>query len=255
MLTKRRVWGAMYLLSIPIFALIYMHPSFEFYHGTLPLERPLEVLKNDIESDISNEITHYIDTQLGGYAKDQETKIIVSSLEYEESELDFVAFFHSEEVGSVSAPQHGLLDCRTAGLGGQTFSQGEFVDIVEIHCVKTPNQQLPLNFGYEGGRGGRVGLVEGPIRVFKELYPDRDAPLLRKIEQYSLGMRGLDDSEKARDRFVRMFYLSAVTITTLGYGDITPTNTFARLLVSIQSIFGVVLIGLFISSFPTTTDN
>lgn len=48
--------------------------------------------------------------------------------------------------------------------------------------------------------------------------------------------------------FWRMFYLSAVTITTVGYGDIVPITTKARIIVSIEAIWGIVLIGIFLNS-------
>ncbi len=47
---------------------------------------------------------------------------------------------------------------------------------------------------------------------------------------------------------VDSFYLSSITITTLGYGDITPIGDAAKILVSIQAVFGVTLIGLFLLS-------
>lgn len=43
-------------------------------------------------------------------------------------------------------------------------------------------------------------------------------------------------------------YFSAVTITTLGYGDITPLNTYTRLFAMAEAILGVVLVGLFLNS-------
>ena len=44
------------------------------------------------------------------------------------------------------------------------------------------------------------------------------------------------------------FYLSAITITTLGYGDITPHDSFGMVATSIESIVGILIIGLFINS-------
>ena len=44
-----------------------------------------------------------------------------------------------------------------------------------------------------------------------------------------------------------MFYLSAATITTLGYGDIVPITTTARMWVAVEAILGVVTIGLFLT--------
>jgi Ion channel len=46
--------------------------------------------------------------------------------------------------------------------------------------------------------------------------------------------------------FWRMFYLSAVTITTLGYGDILPITPLARILVSAEAIVGTIIIGLYL---------
>jgi voltage-gated potassium channel Kch len=37
----------------------------------------------------------------------------------------------------------------------------------------------------------------------------------------------------------RLVYFSMVTLTTLGYGDITPVHPYARSLVMLESLFGV----------------
>jgi Ion channel. len=42
-------------------------------------------------------------------------------------------------------------------------------------------------------------------------------------------------------------YFSSVTITTLGYGDILPNSTIVRILVMLETILGVVIIGMFVS--------
>jgi len=43
-------------------------------------------------------------------------------------------------------------------------------------------------------------------------------------------------------------YLSVVTITTLGFGDITPTEDIGKVVVSSQAFFGVMILGLFLNS-------
>lgn len=43
-------------------------------------------------------------------------------------------------------------------------------------------------------------------------------------------------------------YLSLVTITTLGFGDITPTTDIGKIVVSSQAFFGVMILGLFLNS-------
>lgn len=49
------------------------------------------------------------------------------------------------------------------------------------------------------------------------------------------------------------YIFSSVTITTLGYGDIVPINDLARTLVAVQSVLGIVLIGLFINAIGNDT--
>jgi hypothetical protein len=53
---------------------------------------------------------------------------------------------------------------------------------------------------------------------------------------------------KIRGNFIRMFYLSASTITTLGYGDIVPITQTARIAVSLEAIFGIMTLGLFLNA-------
>lgn len=43
-------------------------------------------------------------------------------------------------------------------------------------------------------------------------------------------------------------YLSLVTITTLGFGDITPSTNVGKIVVSSQAFFGVMILGLFLNS-------
>lgn len=51
---------------------------------------------------------------------------------------------------------------------------------------------------------------------------------------------------------IKCLYFSAVTITTLGYGDIAPTNDLGRVLASLEAVMGVTIIGLFITSLSRT---
>lgn len=43
-------------------------------------------------------------------------------------------------------------------------------------------------------------------------------------------------------------YFSTVTITTLGYGDISPKNDFGRLITATESVLVIILIGLFLNA-------
>ncbi|MDN2664947.1 potassium channel family protein [Psychromonas sp. 14N.309.X.WAT.B.A12] len=47
---------------------------------------------------------------------------------------------------------------------------------------------------------------------------------------------------------VESMYFSVVTITTLGYGEITPATDIARVLTALEALSGIFLIGLFLNS-------
>lgn len=68
------------------------------------------------------------------------------------------------------------------------------------------------------------------------------------IAYFCLGFipgHGLKFSGKAAS-FSECIYFSVVTITTLGYGDVTPVG-FTRLLASVEAIFGLIYVGYAIS--------
>ncbi len=52
----------------------------------------------------------------------------------------------------------------------------------------------------------------------------------------------------------RMLYFSAMTATTVGYGDIVPLTDVARALAGGEAVFGVILIGLFVNATAIRKD-
>lgn len=55
--------------------------------------------------------------------------------------------------------------------------------------------------------------------------------------------------------FLKSLYFSTVTITTLGYGDITPKSDLAMMIVASEAIFGIVIIGLFLNSLASQIED
>lgn len=49
-----------------------------------------------------------------------------------------------------------------------------------------------------------------------------------------------------------LMYYSLVTLSTLGYGDITPTTPIARLLSSLQAVTGTLFVAIFISALVSS---
>ncbi|MFT7356098.1 MAG: hypothetical protein ACI92T_003149 [Pseudoalteromonas distincta] len=48
--------------------------------------------------------------------------------------------------------------------------------------------------------------------------------------------------------FIKSFYFSVITITTLGYGDITPKSDSAMLLTSVEALLGIFVIGIYLNA-------
>lgn len=55
-------------------------------------------------------------------------------------------------------------------------------------------------------------------------------------------------SDGAGTGFLSWIYYSVVTISTLGYGDYTPTSTLAQMVTSLETMCGVVLLGFFLNA-------
>lgn len=79
-------------------------------------------------------------------------------------------------------------------------------------------------------------------------------------KEYAKDLARLQNSSKGftsdvSDNFTRMIYLSATVITTLGFGDIVPVTTTARLLVTLEAVLGIIFAGLFLNSIVMSRSN
>ena len=59
--------------------------------------------------------------------------------------------------------------------------------------------------------------------------------------------KGVDIGLSITDRFSQMTYFSFVTITTLGYGDISPVLPIAQSIVVLEAMFGQFFIAIFVA--------
>lgn len=77
-------------------------------------------------------------------------------------------------------------------------------------------------------------------------------PLARKLWDFANMFEGI--STNPAEAFPRMLYLSAITITTVGFGDVIPISDLARLMVALEAVVGVVIAGLFVNSVATQSN-
>jgi voltage-gated potassium channel len=57
------------------------------------------------------------------------------------------------------------------------------------------------------------------------------------------------------ENFSRMAYFSFVTLTTLGYGDISPASSFAQVMVYMEAIIGVFYMAIVVASLISSNQN
>lgn len=82
-----------------------------------------------------------------------------------------------------------------------------------------------------------ISLVK-PLLALSVNYLNNDIDIIRDYETNKNFIYPLTD----------FLYFSAITITTLGYGDILPNSSLVRGLVMIEVLFGVIIIAIFLSS-------
>jgi hypothetical protein len=245
--------GALYLLALPFYALIFqiVLPERSFFHATLQhepkvQERSERVLKEIWDGYVRPGPRADGDCEsLSPLAK----SVNLDSLRIEGDDVSFSAIY---------------------GLG---VWPTEYRIVPRIHFSLERNFGIPYRLPPGKGLGSvykevRVdgaetspwGTVQNPLLVPRCLFPSlydqklpRNVALLRisaqldqQIQELADDLRGVPRRES--DGFWRMLYLSASTVTTTGFGDIVPLTTLARIVVTTESVVGVVLIGMFLNA-------
>ena len=65
-------------------------------------------------------------------------------------------------------------------------------------------------------------------------------------------MKHLPDNYYTLDQYFNSFYMTIITITTVGYGDITPISYFGRMIMMCAALVGALLISLLVLTVSNT---
>ena len=197
------------------------------------------------------------------------TRELQYSLRWEISEADF---WVPKELGNKTVYcQHAAIDLTTARLVGDQLC---FVATVPVSHGDQSDSRNWMTYSYrlkvavqpeveEGERlYHRVSVAERdssdiPYTILfhghPTGYPNYTSWLIldpwtsKRLKWFADSTTGRVASSAPED-WPRMVYFSAVTITTLGYGDIVPATTWARNAVALESVLGILTIGLFLNS-------
>jgi hypothetical protein len=239
------IWGGFYLLLIPLFAAFYtLLPEASFYHSTIVHDARYKEDQKLLESAIEAWASASLTSRLSEAIEQVESK--------KPKKIDYYAGY---EPGQLWAEL----------LVSADFDNGEDLDIefalgAMTHWTITKDMAYtPPKFTTEHTEGydlmakckkGEDVTCKAEL-VEQALKPDRyfvAPPEVRdRFEKLRTEGSGMNYGSDLRT-FGRMLYLSAVTVTTVGYGDIVPLTDIARFTVSCEAIAGIVLIGLFLNA-------
>lgn len=247
-------WGVIYLLLVPLFATAYYSlPPRSLYDSNMERETAMiadaERLRQALTSAVRSRI--------------QDTR-------WHSSSVDLQVALDSVRIGTIKRTSDGRLFLEIRGQYAQSddgppHEQGVFSEYVEVQLVDGRRAEFPRDsspiFGYAVRLSSSNGDSVEPSPYappVSQLLPTSSpgTPALaslmmpestdKQLAHFYNAVGG--DPSVASGLWWRMAYFSATTITTLGFGDITPVSSRARFYIGLEAVMGIVLIGLFLNS-------
>ncbi|MDF9390552.1 two pore domain potassium channel family protein [Vibrio sp. 1151_11] len=244
-------WGIAYLSLIPIFSVIYfLLPNGSFYHASSMHENNFYEHKLLLTKEFHENLINSLNQSNGSTIIENDG--------------------WASDVAKLGLFQLEVSDAFEATIQFQMLSE-KAIDGTKLYDLRFVSVKFPVGGGSVGEMAVRPLTVEGyeghPIPINK-LFPQTDDLLLFAFNQSDnrphIGLKsefigslfvlcGAQNGfpNELPGQFSRMLYLSIVTITTLGYGDIVPLTGTARFWVGLQSILGILVIGLFLNALTS----
>lgn len=237
-----------YLLLIFGFASLYnSHFSDKFYHSTLKYETAFGDKKREVLNGIQSALMTNFSSAKNSYSETITTdgkmpiylhidKLNLENLNVKDDEITFDAHFFYSDIHHFG-PGKGIptsykylfkLNAQPKTVKGYISGSTR-----EINAETDPDNPIPAKYLIPNIQG-----LAMPSIVFDRVQLEK----LKEIVDYNNGIIKTNS-------FWRMLYFSAVTISTIGYGDIVPVDDTLRLVISFEAIIGIIFIGLFINAF------
>lgn len=240
-----------YVVLVSFFTYLYVTNIDGFYFFSLKHEKETqdiehsiaEELKISISQNLSNQInSDFIQTQSHRFNLEN---ITIYDLSISEVEKDLLTGLIQYQVSFKFA------------LKGK--KRNDIEKEITIPMSEIIYERFKTNFIFQNNTENckiNLRIKDMPFSNFSELLKDYnisnanylELDVERKIFDNITALQKINKGFPATDISFRMFYFSVVTVTTLGYGDIIPISRFTRNLVTLESIFGVILIGAFLNS-------
>ncbi|MET4479473.1 potassium channel family protein [Bradyrhizobium sp. F1.13.3] len=229
-----------YLMCVPAFALIYWNLPGGFYAPYAKLESSARTDSDAVAEIVGNTVDRYAQSLIDKRRKVDEnytadgwaisltqktTAWLLSNSDENTIRLQLMIFLSSNSETERGVPVEATLFV----FRSEKVQSRSFVKLApHLSSVSEP-------FG-------------GILRqlIFPTLLVDIATEDIPVLVNYLDGLQG--DALSISNSYFRMLYFSVVVITTVGFGDIVPITTAARLWVAVEAILGVVLAGLFINA-------
>ncbi len=243
-----------FLIAIPAFAILYVvvgphgfyAPSARYERhpvsNTLQLATILEgTLHRSLDSAAGRELT------IGDWKLDPKSVRVDEIDSTDGTRLSFRVSFSAHGAGNLSPEKQARWSISLVVPENPThaiLSEGAPVTTYRVPDVSFAAYPSPFKEQYES----LFWLMLGQKDFFAVPTPALalNAPEELQFRQYLLSSKG--DPLSISGDLSRMTYLSAVVITTLGFGDIVPVTSEARILVATEAITGVAFAGLFLNA-------
>jgi hypothetical protein len=239
------IWGVIYLLLIPLYAGFYtLLPRESFYHSTIIHDASYKEEQKAFESDLES----WADTMI--------TPRLLDAIEKVESrrpkEIKYYAGFEPGQfwpelyiAADFDNKEHLTYDFYLAAM--KHFTLTKDLDYTPPKFTEESSDGFDLTAKCKEDKEAicKSKLVELELKPDKYFIANED--IQERVFQLRSEASGLSYGPDFHT-YRRMLYLSAMTVTTVGYGDIVPLTDMARMAVSSEAIFGLVLIGLFLNA-------
>lgn len=244
LLSKAWLWAGLYFLLIPGFAVLYETQANGFYQTSATHEPSYLNNENDVQAALEAAISDAASRQAlkdfgpapaGG--DDRSSGLYEDRLTIDGTHLvDTVVLTTNIEREELIEVQLKLpLDIAADPVSGDPKDEPIYYSLTTSGPVAPPTS-----------RKDALGLF---IQYSQQASPSITFRTLRELNQYrQFATAALGYVGGLPSQFPRMLYFSVVTVTTLGYGDITPVTSTTRFLVGSEAILGVLLVGLFLNS-------
>lgn len=250
-LRSPKLFAAIYLVLIPLYAIFYSALDESFYHATAPYEVSVSKAQVSLQEALLEEIKSAATSAYGGRREVGQFVL----------ELETMRFPHLEYAGDSFTLAFKLSgrssDSSTSPNYTEFFFRVGFQTAPNVaHRVFPPSpkeDRYIREATIEDFRlVGQPSSFETEHHSFDALvlFPRRELVLGSTMNQRVQDLRQAIEGfpSKLGGSFWRMLYLSGITITTVGYGDILPTSDTTRVLVMTEAVVGVVLAGLFLNA-------